>query len=395
MIHEINIGVELKQLSLCDNVLPIAPANAQPSADSWNHFKDNVTSFTFKFLQNQMAHSKPGDNLLSSPLSTSLVMGMLNHGLDQKMKEEVGSIVNLLEDDLEQQACASKLMQDLPQMGVQIASLLYLNGAYRFNPHFTQIITQNYKARAQEGGSALDANQWSKELTGRIDNLVTPEDLMSFFVFANAFQFSGKWKHKFVKKETAKMEFNMPGEMKKPIDMMHHKLRIKYYEDDLCQAIVLPYENSGVEMLLVLPKKMDNFTFLNDASFHGILKSMEEVGAEIALPKCKLAQKVDVKENLEKMGMQGIQGSSSKNIFNMDHDATMKSVNKMYVSKIDQQTMLDIDEDGTEACTVTVLTTAFEGGPKISKSFVCDRPFFAALVNEGMPLLYSVLRNPS
>jgi serine protease inhibitor len=387
-------SLELSENSLC-NVLPIASENAQPSADSWNHFKSNMTSFNFKFFENHIANSNQQDNLLSSPISTSLVMGMIGSGSNAEMKKNLASTVHTLEDDIEQQACASKLMEDLKQMDVQIANILCLNETYRFNPNFVKIVMQNYKARAQEGGTVVDANQWCSQFTkGRVFDLITPEDMKGFFILANAFNFSGEWKTKFDTDKTCSGDFNTPAG-KKTVRMMSQDLRTDYYEDDLCKAIKLPYKDSKVKMLLVLPKKMNDFLFLKDASFHGILKAMQEIGVKMALPKCKLAQQVDVRESLEKMGMKRIGGSSCRNIGDMSHSETMKSWDKLIVDKISQKTMLEMDEDGTTACTATVLSTAFEGGCKTTKSFICDQPYFVALVYEGMPLVYSVVRDPS
>jgi serpin B len=380
--------------------LPIAQENVEPSATSWDHFKRGISSHSFDFIQHQVPKSK--ENVLCSPMSMSIAMGMVFHAIDEKGKTELARMFHFQEDEVELQSCVAKLMKDLPP-SVQIANLLYLNDNYKLNPAFVNIVTQNYKGKAEEGRSADGPNRWVQEVTqGHIKDIITQEDLVEFFlVLANAIHFKADWMSKFKSENTHKREFFAPGEIKET-KMMNQTMHVKYYEDEDCRAITMPYEGSKVGMLLVLPKNEDDFSFMNAGRFEKISREMQSLPSQrtaICLPRCKLEQKIDVKSCFAQMGMSHVLGTPSfANMVDVTHANTKAVMDQICISKIKQKTVLEMNETGTEASSATAVVMRVKGifreeAPQ--QTIVFDRPFFSALVYEGMPLICSVIRDPT
>lgn len=95
----------------------------------------------------------------------------------------------------------------------------------------------------------------------------------------------------------------------RPIDvrMMHQTSLFNYgYIDELdATALEMPYENSDVSFLILLPKKLNGLkaleTKLKDVNFAGLTERLRGDKVSVAIPKFRVEHEIDLQNPLEKV----------------------------------------------------------------------------------------------
>ncbi|MBS0655311.1 MAG: hypothetical protein JSR46_06020 [Verrucomicrobia bacterium] len=120
---------------------------------------------------------------------------------------------------------------------------------------------------------------------------------------------------------------------------------------------------------------------------------------QIHLPKFKIEDKVDVKSTLEGMGMgQLFEKADFSNMVDSSHQPTAAILRELVIKKITQKSVLAVDEQGTEAATVTVQVMKAEccvhdDAPQKTINF--NRPFLSVLTYKQAPILMGAIRAPN
>lgn len=212
-------------------------------------------------------------------------------------------------------------------------------------------------------------NTWTKEETrGMIDKVIIPLNVLpGHEIIANALYFKGQWKYKFEKKNTARHTFTDEEGKKTQVDMMsmdHGQLsEIPYFENNIFQAVSLPYGNGAFEMTVYLPKS--GYSLEDAADYLADKGKPKENGIsvrEISLPRFSIkGNTVNLTGILSKMGCEyltELNGDSQENFLLVGRD-------------IFQVSAIEVNESGTEAATVTII--GYTTG--VSQDFCADHPF--------------------
>ncbi|XP_043283181.1 uncharacterized protein [Venturia canescens] len=225
-------------------------------------------------------------------------------------------------------------------------------------------------------------NDWSKEKTRYwIPEIVTPEDLDdgTSLVLTSAVYFKAKWLKQFNREQTAEsMFYREDGTTKQALSMTAiHNIPYGEYPEVKAKFIQLPYQ-SNVSMFVLLPDEINGLGYL-EANFHKIrLRKLIQRGKErlvnIQLPKIKLESGIQLKEPLTRMEM--------GNLFDPDNaDFTgIVQFPRIFIKKIIQKAVIEIDEEGTEAAAATgaIFGTRSTSGPKYLP-FIVNRCFVAII----------------
>lgn len=152
--------------------------------------------------------------------------------------------------------------------------------------------------------------------------------------------------------------------------MMHKTDDVAYFSDEDCEVIKLSYsDKSAFSLLLVLPKKDNDFSFMNASKFDVISQGLSIEEVKIALPKFKFETEFDVKKMLEEKGMKHLFDKPDFTpLVDINHPASKAVLPKLKISQIKQKAALECNEDGTEASVVTVAVIMIESAcmPKAS-----------------------------
>ncbi|KAM8771085.1 serpin I2 isoform 2-T2 [Rhynchonycteris naso] len=202
-------------------------------------------------------------------------------------------------------------------------------------------------------------------------------------VLVNAIYFKGDWKQKFRKEDTQLMSFTKKDGATVKIPMMKATLRAKYgYFSESSmnyQVLELPYKSDEFSLIIILPEEKVNMDEMEKlVTAHQILKwfsEMQEEEVEISLPRFKVEQKLDFKEALYSLNI--------TEIFSGGCDLSgITDSSEVYASQVVQQVFFEINEDGSEAATSTgvhipvIMSLA-------RNQFIANHPFLFIMKNNS------------
>jgi len=122
-------------------------------------------------------------------------------------------------------------------------------------------------------------------------------------------------------------------------------------------------------MVAILPandKTIDQLIeYLDNATWKNIVANLREQNIWLKLPRFKIECDIKLNEPVKNAGMQRIFGGGLENIA----DA------RLAVSKIQQKTFVEVNEEGTEAAAVTAIEVIFTSGTGGPVPFFANRPF--------------------
>lgn len=259
-------------------------------------------------------------NIFISPTSLFMALAMVFNGADGPTKEEIAKVINangLNPEDINKANASlmNILSENTEQIQLNIANSIWLNDSYHFQEEFSSTSEDYFNAEIKEiniedAQSPKMINDWVKQATnGKIGEIVE-EELNPEFVtmLINAIYFYGGWTYPFEASKTKKYDFTLEDGSTKDVPLMELHEHLFYMENNLFQAVSLPYgQDESMSMEVFLPREdvslkefEEMLTFENWQEWRG---NFAETEGTILLPKFKLEYEVELKETLESLGM--------------------------------------------------------------------------------------------
>jgi serine protease inhibitor len=374
--------------------LGISECPAASASDEPNVF--GVTLLTKLMVASQ-------ENIVISPFSLELALGMLYAGCSGISADELRRVVGFVPETDSQQAIfpGMTLYSGLPPtITLQVANSLWCDRSTELRPAFQAKVKDLFGADAQsadlETGEAMKAiNDWvAKATEGKITDLLQ-EPPKPPLVLIDAVYFKGAWESPFSPSQNFASQFyrsNGPCE----VTMMKRGIAAPYLSTDDFQAIKLPYNGGALEMVLILPtKKTDPAALMHklSGSWKSMMNQFSEAPGTVTLPRFKVTSRESLVSPLKALGIEAIFKPSR------DFTAMFADTRNYYVSNIIQQTYLRVDEKGSEAAAATETQMRVTAMPRPSQrpfNLVFDRPFLFAIVDDasGQIVFLGVLRDP-
>ncbi|XP_032340784.1 serpin I2 isoform X2 [Camelus ferus] len=335
------------------------------------------------------------NNILISPLGTTLALGMVQLGAKGKAQEQIRQTLKFQETSTGEEFSVLKSFfsatsEKKQEFTFNLANALYLQEGFTVkeqylhgNKEFFQsavklVDFQNAKACAET------ISTWVESKTdGKIKNMFSGEEFgpLTRLVLVNAIYFKGDWKQKFRKEDTQLMNFTQKDGAAVKIPMMKALLRTKYgYFSESSmnyQVLELPYKGDEFSLIIILPAEDVNIEEMEKLiTAHQILQwfsEMQEEEVEISLPRFKVEQKLDFKEALYSLNI--------TEVFSGGCDLSgITDSSEVYISQVMQQVFFEINEDGGEAATSTGIDI-----PAIMNlhrnQFIANHPFLFIMKN--------------
>ena len=143
-----------------------------------------------------------------------------------------------------------------------------------------------------------------------------------------------------------------------------------YGETDLCQIVSLPYGNGNFAMTVFLPKSGHTVSELTAEMAKGALpRFFGSAEVDLWLPRFETKYHIQLKDILCKMGMPTAFNPGKADFLAMCDQSS-------YVDFVQQDAIVKVDEEGTEAAAVTVIGMEYAAaGPTRKAVFHADHPF--------------------
>uniref|UniRef100_T1GFL0 Serpin domain-containing protein n=1 Tax=Megaselia scalaris TaxID=36166 RepID=T1GFL0_MEGSC len=309
---------------------------------------ENSVKFSKELFETISLSTDPGKNIIISPLSVQTSLGLAFVGATGETAQEFIKVLNLDSDNKDEVAGAFEKILEECSSNVDIANKIYVNQNYNLKESYNEIT----KKCVQSDLAADKINKWVEEKTNnKIQNCISPDfiDDSTQLILVNAIYFKGNWEHPFDSEFTKKARFYIGKNESVNVDMMSKNTYFRYgdLEDLDAKVLELPYENSNLSMLIVLPNKRtglrDVELKLKSKSIFEINEKMVEDKVHVYLPKFKVAYELELTETLKKMGMTNIFSNEA------EFDDILEGSGNLKVSKVLHKAFIEVNERGTEA----------------------------------------------
>jgi serpin B len=390
-------------LSFGINSCPAAPGRADGLAKAETG-PDKTNVFGISLLVKLMAASSE-ENIVISPFSLELALGMVYAGCSGTSADELSHVVGFGPQTGSQEVIfpGLKLSSALPPtITLKIANSLWCDRSTKLRPAFEAKVKDLFNPQIEsvdlETVDAMKAiNDWvAKATENRITDLVQQPPRPPL-VLIDAVYFKGAWEHPFSAAQNFPAQFNREHSGPCQVTMMKCSLSAPYLETDDFQAIKLPYNGGGLEMLLILPAKGAGLGAvlqrLSNGSWKRTIDEFSETPGTISLPRFKATFRDSLVAPLTQLGIKAIFEPST------DFTPMFEDARKFFVSNIIQQAYLRVDENGSEAAAATEVqidALAMRRPTKQPFNLVFDHPFLFAIMDErsGQLIFAGVLRDP-
>ena len=387
-------------------------------------FRKAQSKFSADLLrQLQESEGDKNKNLLISPVSVSLALGMTMNGAKGDTLTEMQKVLG---DDLTAEQLnayyagwsdsllkpvkilqfdeARGVMAERNSAPVTLANAIWIrdNESFIHVPEqFLQTTADYYKAGAFKAPfdetTVKDINSWCDENTHHmipeVIQALTPEDIM---VLANALTFEDVWQQVYEEYQVRDGKFTAANGEKRDVKMMLSSEDC-YLSDDSAAGFIKRYRDTRYSFAAVLPNEgvsLDEYiASLDGETITKLLDSAESCEVETTMPKFSFDYSVTMNDALKALGMPTafIPGTAD---FTGLNDAEGIDT---WIGKVIHKTHIEVSETGTKAAAVTAVV--MEGGcgmdPPEPKVVTLDRPFlFMILDNESkLPIFIGTVKD--
>lgn len=381
--------------------------NRDKRQDLDDEFLTNLGQFAFRSAAQVFAQEDPQDNLAYSPLSLFYALALAAEGAQGQTQAEMLQALHMPDMDLVGRESA-KLFKHLytdNEMGkLLLANSLWLQENVEFNPYFLDKAAQDYYAYSfmvnfsdQETPGKM--SHWISEHTGgKLGR--NPQELLPgrshMLSIINTVYFYDQWSTEFNPALTNEDSFTLNNGREVTVPFMHKTSADYYVETPDYLVTSLQFKNDQ-HMLLILPRGgLSPQDILGDPLL--LAQAMTALGdpqqvqygkINLALPKFNFISELDLEDSLNRLGI--VQA------FTDSADFTGIANDPMWISSVQQNLSIAIDEMGCEATAFTKIDFVRGGLPPGSIDFLLDRPFVFAITGGAgdAPLFIGAVNNPA
>ncbi|KAI8037278.1 hypothetical protein M5D96_010029 [Drosophila gunungcola] len=398
----------LPLLCLALSLSPLVRSSDVTMADAAHQeFARRLALFSINVYE-QLSAQKSGQNVVFSPFSIQTCAAMARLGAEGETATQLDNGLGLASSDAGQiaQSFHQVLAAYQDSQVLRIANKIFVMEGYPLRQEFDQLLTKQFLSGAQSVNFAKSAeaaatiNGWVEQRTNHLIKDLVPAsalDANSRLVLVNAIHFKGTWQHQFPKHATRPDTFHLDAARSVQVPMMSLKERFRYAELPAldASALELPYKDSDLSMLIVLPNSRTGLSALEEklraTPLSQITQALHKTQVIVKLPKFKAEFQVELTDVFRQLGMSKMFSDQA------EFGKMLQSPEPLKVSAIIHKAFIDVNEEGTEAAAATGMVmrnkraiTSLEEPAE----FLADHPFTYALVHEeDLPLFWgSVVR---
>ena len=333
-------------------------------------------------------------NVFFSPFSIFDALSMTYAGARGQTEAQMKKVLHITLSQKEFHPAFSNIIKEIKSGAAQgkydlnIANALWGQKGFHFLDAFLSLVEKYYDGNFYEEDfsngiqAANDINNWvDKQTNGKIEKIVGKISPLTRLILTNAIYFKGKWVSAFSASMTKSTTFYIsPGETVKT-KMMYQESDFNYMENDILQAIEMPYNGEKLSMIVLLPKDKYGINevekTLNSSNLEKWISEMKNQKVKVYFPKFELKTNYELENTLSSMGM--------KNAFSNADFSGMDGRKDLAISQVIHKAYIEVNEKGTEAAAVTAvvvtLTCSPYSKPEVPPVFRADHPFMFFIID--------------
>ena len=288
---------------------------------------------------NMFSQVGANESILLSPLGMTYALGQINNGAAGKTREQINQVLGCNDTGTDKvNSFCRKMLTEAPKLDklatMEITNEFYSPKIFPLKPAFMKVAKDSYDTEFKESES----------------------DLLNF-TLVNIINFKGIWTDKFQKGYTEDEVFKGEDGKETTVPMMNQTRQFFYTENDLCQALCLPYSNGAYQMIVLLPKEGKTVKEVTQSltadTWEKMYDQMREIRVDVKLPRFESESEV----NLTRM-----MSALMPNAFSMKKaDFSNLFDSASCIAMIMQKGHIKVDETGTEATIATILQGRITG----------------------------------
>lgn len=358
--------------------------------------------FGFNLLR-QLNAAHRGENLMVSPLSVSLALGMTLNGAAGPTYDEMRRMLGFGEiSRAEVNQAYRGLLEQLrvrdDDVEFTIANSIWYERAFSVEAPFLAEARDYFGSVVKPldfSASTAPAtiNDWVSGATGgRITDLIEKIDPLDRLFLINAMYFKAAWSSPFEKQVTRVDEFRRADNSVVSVPMMLRDGGYAFALGSDVQLVELMYEDSAYSMVLAAPRSgsVDALVqSLTVARWEEWLGRLQTGRLMLRMPRFEFRSGDDLVDALKALGMR-----KAFDPWVADFSPMSRAADDLYVSAVQHKTFISVDEEGTEAAAATSVTMSVTSMPP---QMTFDRPFFFAIRERstGTVLFAGVVHDPT
>lgn len=340
--------------------------------------------FGLKLFQETVARDAAKPNLMVSPLSVSLALGMTMNGAEgttyDAMRNTLG-FGSMSEAEINEgyKGLIAQLLARDPKLQLKIANSVWIENRFEVEPPFTSAARNFFNADVRKLDFADPAaprtiSNWAEQQTnGKIKDLIQEISRDEVMFLVNAVYFNAAWTHQFDPRATSNQSFTREAGGSVSVPTMSRRGLYRTVQNSDVVAAELLYGDSAFSMLLVMPASGSSIAplaaRLNPSFWNSLVAALRPGDVILSLPKFKFEYEKRLNDQLTAAGM-GIIFSDFA-----DFDRINRQID-LVVSRVQHKTFIDVNEVGTEAAAATAVGIAPTSMPP---EYKFNRPFLFAI----------------
>jgi serpin B len=352
-------------------------------------------------LGRELVPAAADENLFFSPLSASMLLGMVLNGADGQTYEQMRGALAF--DGLTQQqinqgyADLVDLLVGLdPSVTIDIGNSVWAQNGFPVAADFIDRVRESFGAEIAnvsfaDQGTLPRINRWASDAThGRIETIFDALPPNTIMVLLNAIYFKASWTEQFDRARTERAPFRRADGSTVTADLMFLDHTVRTRRGNRATLVELPYGGEAFSMVVALPDEGASASELarglTAEGWEGWMGELSAGRAFVRLPRFELEWEKELNEPLEKLGMVDAFGGGAD-------FRRLTPGGGVWLDVVKQKSFVKVDEEGTEAAAVTggVMVTSLP--PEIRM----DRPFVFVLRERltGTILFMGIVNDPT
>lgn len=354
-----------------------------------------INDFAYRTSSQILKESNKNANY--SPLSLYYALGLATSGANGETQRELLTLLGMPDSETLSHESGNlyRLIYRENKVGsLKIANSIWLgdeiNGTpLLFKDNFLDNAVNNFYASSfnVDFSKAETGKQMGKWIAENTNNKLVPEietDSEHILALINTIYFYDQWGDEFEKSKTKEGAFYLLNGHEVAVDYMNQiKGSAVFTRGENFTRSSLSLKNGG-SMVFILPDE--------DVSLYDLFSSSENTKEAFEggmnyygqvvwqLPKFNFNSKFSLIDTLKKLGI--------NNAFQPDADFSGITDQMAFISEIQQETQISIDEKGVEASAFTTIYLAGAGMPEGRADMILDRPFIYGITAPNGSLLF-------
>lgn len=362
-----------------------------------------INDFAYKTSSFILTEAEKNTNY--SPLSLYYALALATSGAKNETEMELLNLLDSFDTQVLSKQCGNlyRLLYKDNEIGkIKIANSIWLDNEVNgqpvvFNDTFVENAAKNFYASSysvdfsnKETANAM-GNWISENTKGTLEPAIetNPQQILSII---NTVYFYDQWINRFNKSNTVEDAFYLlnGGEVK--IDFMNQTLGSTGFSKGINFTRASLGLKNGGEMVFILPDEgISPYDLVSSSEkMKEIFEGGENFHGEVVwkIPKFNFNSQLKLKDILKALNV--------KLAFEPSADFTGMTDQMAYISEIQQQTYISIDEVGVEASAFTQINYVGAVHPEGRADMILDRPFIYGITTSNGSLLFiGVCMNPA